>query len=497
MISKFQKILFILALSFFVLPLSAKASDLKVDYHQYAFTSSQARLVIEESTGTNIPWEWEALSPVYQYSFKDFGFYDPSRPLDIKIHYSEDDKNRKQIFVYDSFSKIWRPLVSVDHPEEKYVTTRLTATTNKLVLLSSADLMTVGTASWYAYKGGDFAASPDFEKGSILRVYNLDNDKYIDVTINDWGPERDKFPDRVIDLDKVAFSKLAPVSSGLIRVRIEPIKIVVPEVKQENVQIGGTPTVTASSALVMEEKSGEVLLNKEASKQVPIASLTKLVAIKTFLDTKPSLNKVVTYKYQDEENNYRYCNPWESSKLLLDEGDQVTVEDLVYATLVGSKNNAIETLVRSTGLTRAQFVEKMNIMVRSLGVKSTHFIEPSGLSPENVSSALDYAIISKEILANPLIKKISTTEYYQFYTINDNVRYRLYNTNKLLKTDKYHFLGSKTGYLDEAGYCLMTSVKTGYGNLLVVNLNSKTKAENFLDNEQLIRYGTKLLKNRK
>ncbi len=83
--------------------------------------------------------------------------------------------------------------------------------------------MTEGSASWYAYKGCDCAASPDFPKGSYVKVTRLnDPSKSVIVRINDYGPERDIFPDRVIDLDKVAFQKIAPLGAGLTNVRVEP-----------------------------------------------------------------------------------------------------------------------------------------------------------------------------------------------------------------------------------------------------------------------------------
>ena len=94
---------------------------------------------------------------------------------------------------------------------------------------------------------------------------------------------------------------------------------------------------------------------------------------------------------------------------------------------------------------------------------------------------------------HPLIQKISTTKTYSFTTINTKKPHKLTNTNQLLKSASYAITGSKTGYLDEAGYCLMTRVKTPQGNMIIVNFGSKSKADNFSDNEQLIRYGLKAL----
>lgn len=83
--------------------------------------------------------------------------------------------------------------------------------------------MASGGASWYRYKKCDCAASPDYPKGSVVRVTNVDNGKTVDVTINDFGPDRSVHPDRVIDLDYVAFSKIATPRAGIITVTVEPV----------------------------------------------------------------------------------------------------------------------------------------------------------------------------------------------------------------------------------------------------------------------------------
>lgn len=447
-----------------------------------------------KDTVNNFPWEWEALSPVYTYSFSNPETYDPSRPMEIKISYDKTNNYLKQIFVLDELANTWQPLMTKDDPQKKYVTATTTTTSAKVVLLTNIDVLTVGTASWYKYKNGLFAASPDFKKGSVIKVTNLANNKSVEVTINDWGPERAKHPDRVIDLDKVAFQKLASTGSGLIKIKIEPKKIVIPELNKKLAQIGSEPTITASSAVVMLEGKNQTLFGKNENNVSPLASLTKLVSMRVFLDTRPSLDRVIAYKVQDENYNYQYCKPSESARLKLKEGETVTLENLIYSALVGSANNAVETLVRASGLSRPEFIKKMNDTVKAWGATNTVFTDPTGLDPKNVSSPADYAIITKEVFSNPLIKKISTYSRYQFSTINTKKPHTITNTNQMVRDNTYPIIGSKTGYLDEAGYCLMTRVKTPQGNLIVVNFGSKSKAESLLDNERLIRYGIKQLK---
>lgn len=490
MILKYKKYLLLFVFSLFLMPGLVKASTLSFVSPGYPVTPEIATSL--ETLG--LAWQWQVLSPVYDYKFISSQIFDPAWPMMIKINYDQTNNYQKQIFIYDDLGRKWLPLETKDFPNEKYVTAITTSLSGRLALFSNQEILTVGTASWYSYKGGNFAASPDFAKGSAIRVYNLDNNKFVDVTINDWGPERAKYPDRVIDLDKVAFQKIASTGDGLVRIRIEPLKIISSALSKKLEQQKEGLSITASSAVIFNEKTSQILLGKNENKVSPLASLTKLVAAKVFLDLKPNLNKVVAYKTQDEKYNYEYCKPGESAKLKVKEGETMKIQDLLYSALVGSANNAVESLVRVSGLNRNVFIAKMNEAVKKMGATSTNFIEPTGLSPDNVSSPYEYAIITKEIFKNPLIQKISTTAKYKFTTINTKQAHTLTNTSKLVQASSYSIIGSKTGYLDEAGYCLMTRVKTANGNIVVVSFSSKNRAESFLDNEALIRYGIQLLK---
>ncbi len=87
----------------------------------------------------------------------------------------------------------------------------------KMVILAKDDSMAIGDASWYGYKSCMCAASPDYPKGTKLKVKDLDTEKEIVVEVNDYGPDRSIHPERVIDLDKIAFRKLGPLSCGILR----------------------------------------------------------------------------------------------------------------------------------------------------------------------------------------------------------------------------------------------------------------------------------------
>lgn len=457
-------------------------------------TSVESKLpitAVKLADNISAPWSHTALTPLYQISLPADKLA-AGKTYSVDINYVTPNNNYKQVFYFDKTKDAWRPLPTTDHPKQNKVSVEIPFTYVRLAVFSDNNTLAVGRASWYAYKGGLFAASPDFAKGSVLRVTNLDNGKSVDVTINDFGPERNIHPDRVVDLDKVAFAKIAATSAGTINVKIDVLKSVGQDLNK-TLSSATEPSLSAWSAVIVRESDGQILWGKNSDKVSPLASLTKIVAAQVFLDTKPNLAKVVTYKQQDEDYNYLYCKPGESAKLTVKDGETMTLENLLYSALVGSANNAVESLVRNSGLTRDEFIAAMNNKVKKIGATSTHFVEPTGLSENNMSSPADYAIITKDAFTNSLLQKISVTSKYSFSTINTKVVHNLTNTNKLIATNKYSIVGSKTGYLNEARYCLMTRVKTALGNLIVINFGSSSSVNNFSDSEKLINYGIQLL----
>jgi D-alanyl-D-alanine carboxypeptidase len=446
----------------------------------------------------NLPWSLQKISDIFEFSLTSTSSID-SQFLSVSVYYNQADNYFKQVYYFDEATATWKALPTTDYPAEQKVVASLKQTSARLAVFSKKGVLTVGKASWYKYRGGLFAASPDFPRGSKLRVTNLDNGKSVEVTVNDWGPERDKHPDRVVDLDKEAFTALAPTSAGVINVMVSPLEILpdangrVLGVKSE--AVGSSPKLSARSVVIMNETTGEVIFDKNGIAKAPLASLTKIVAMKVFLDLEPNLEQVVSYKTQDEKYNYLYCKPGESAKVKLKNGEKIKIKDLFYSALVGSANNAVESLVRVSGISRDEFVERMNSQARSWNARDTHFIEPTGLSSSNTSSAYDYAVIMKEALKNDYISKVSITPSYTFKTVSGS-KHTIKNTNKLvldqsvpsLKAEKFAINGSKTGYLVEAGYCLATRVKSGIDNFIIVSMGATTRAKSFNEMADLIKY---------
>ena len=462
--------------------------------------SEDTRVDMEEIEGMSLPFNLEKLSSVYQFEFRNKTAYDNHKPFYIQFSYDEENSDYKQVFFFDSNYNTWRPLPTRDYPEENFVRSLIHLPYARIAVFSHPDVMGQGDASWYAYKGGNFAASPDFPKGSIIRVHNMANDKYVDVEINDFGPDRSIFPNRIIDLDKEAFKEISSTSAGIIQVKIEPLHIVK---DKSNRTLGLTaegahlePEISAQAAVILDEESGDVLWQKNGEEVLPIASLTKLMAVKVFLDNNRDLKQVVEYKYQDEEYNYQYCAKWESARIRLDEGDKLTVNDLIYSSLVGSANNTVETLVRYSGLSRDAFIQAMNDKAIALGAESTHFDEPTGLSTKNVSSALDYAIIAKEVLQDPVIASAVSARQYSFSTIGGDKVRNLYNTNSWLRYSVMPFTASKTGYLHEAKYCLMSRIQSPDNRQLIsVVLGAETRNESLFSTKDVFNYSRKIFLN--
>ena len=449
-----------------------------------------------------LPWRLEKASGIYQFDFRNKDSYNHDKPFYIQLSYENYKNYHKQVFFYDKNFNKWRPLPSTDHPEKGFIRSLIHLPFARIAVFANPDILNRGRASWYAYKGGAFVASPDFPKGSRLRVVNLENQKFIDVEVNDYGPDRSIFPKRVVDLDKEAFARVADPGEGVIEVKVKPLYIPSEEsykitgVKNRGAEVN--PAIGAQAGLIWDNQENKTVWQKNSAQLMPLASLSKLIALKVFLDREISPEKEVFYQKEDALYNYQYCNSWESAKVGLRDGEIVKIKDLIYASLVGSANNAVESLVRESGLSRSEFIREMNNFVQSLGAKDTYFEEPTGLSPKNVSSARDYAIISKEVFKEPLIRKASTRKTYEFTTINSNRALKLKNTNSMISRPDnipgIEIIGSKTGYLHEAGYCLVVNAENTEGeNIIAIILKDKSRRDSFEEMEDLLKYGFKAI----
>ncbi len=384
------------------------------------------------------------------------------KPLMVELPIKETSPYYKRLYFWDGMEKEWRKLPSQSNNKEGWVKGNITFPYARVAILEDENILEEGQASWYAYRKCDCAASPDYPIGTKLKVTSLASGKSVEITVNDHGPDRTLHPDRVVDLDKVAFKKLAPIGAGIIGVKVEPM-VSVPLVKFASVEQkipaqSFSGKIVSRSVILIDAKTGEILYEKNAHETVPIASLTKLLTAQIFLDTHTPWDKVVTYEKNDIE---------EGSRLYVDPGETMTVKDLFYSMLIASTNNAVNTLVESTALGEGQFVDLIKEKLKIWGLEKTHIEETTGLNPKNVSTAYELALISREALRNFEILEATTLKSYVFSTLNTKEKHTLKNTNALVHSSKLYLTGGKTGYLFEAGYCLMTRAKNKEGREVI------------------------------
>ncbi|MDF1692204.1 MAG: D-alanyl-D-alanine endopeptidase [Zhongshania sp.] len=219
------------------------------------------------------------------------------------------------------------------------------------------------------------------------------------------------------------------------------------------------------SAVVMDASSGEVLYQKYANMVKPIASLTKVMTAMVVLDAKLPLNETIRFS-QDDRKAINYYH----SRIRVD--SELDRGEVLRLALMSSENLAAAALGRNFPGGLPAFVAKMNAKARALGMKNTRYVDSSGLSHENVSTAADLA---KLVAAAAKYKEITNYSTTPIYTANfSRPRYRLdyVNTNPLVRYQRWDVAMSKTGYLDEAGRCLVMKAKVDGKDLLIVMLDS-------------------------
>jgi len=238
--------------------------------------------------------------------------------------------------------------------------------------------------------------------------------------------------------------------------------------------------LTAKSAIVIDAKTGEILFEKNLHKIRPIASLSKLVSALVFLDHNPGWHKMVTIIESDNVGG---------AGIAIEAGDEISVKNLFMATLMASANNATRALMRSTGLSEADFVGKMNEKAKELGTLNTQFVEPTGLSEYNLSTAKDLMKISSAAFRRFEFLEATTLKSFHFDVLSakkENKTVWLKNTNKLIDRDLY-LLGGKTGYTDEAGRCLVSKARYGDREIIALVLGADI-GQNYEEVYQLLNF---------
>ena len=166
--------------------------------------------------------------------------------------------------------------------------------------------------------------------------------------------------------------------------------------------------------------------------------------------------------------------------------EKVLALDLLHLSLIASDNDATMALVRSTKITREEFIKKMNIKAKGMDLQKTFFNDPVGLSKKNVSTAFEIAKILQLAMRHSIIAKILPQQNYSFKSLLDKY-HRVESTNKLLNS-YLKVLGGKTGFIDEAGYCLTVLSEINNHKIIAVVLGSNSDNDRFQDTKSLINW---------
>lgn len=206
------------------------------------------------------------------------------------------------------------------------------------------------------------------------------------------------------------------------------------------------PAVRAGSALVMDAQTGEVLYSKNSSTSRPMASITKLMTAVVTSDARLNMSEQITLEPSDFEGPKRA-----SSTLRV--GDKMNRAEVLLVALMKSENPAASALARTYPGGRSAFIAAMNAKAHQLGMTSTRYFESTGLDARNVASARDLAILATEAYKYGVIRQFSSTAHYDF-----DLGYRVLkssNTNALVRNGGWNINLSKTGYINEAGRCVV------------------------------------------
>jgi len=223
------------------------------------------------------------------------------------------------------------------------------------------------------------------------------------------------------------------------------------------------PDVRSRSALVIDRADGSILYSQLADEVAPIASITKLMTALVVLDAKQPLDERLEVTPMD-----RIHGRGAASRIQV--GARLTRGELMRLALMSSENRAAHVLGRSYPGGEAAAVLAMNRKARALGMTRSHFIDPAGLSSGNVSSAADLVRLVIAASASPVIRSYSTTERYSVTLGRNSVEF--HNTNSLVRDPKWTIDVQKTGYLSDAGQCLVLQARITGRDTVIVLLNS-------------------------
>ena len=235
----------------------------------------------------------------------------------------------------------------------------------------------------------------------------------------------------------------------------------------------------SSVAYVIDQDTNEVLLSKNDQAILPIASITKLMTGVVLSEAKLSMDESITITQDDVDTE-------KGSSSRLKVGTTLTRGELLHLSLMASENRAAHALGRTYPGGLNAFVDLMNAKATSLGMRDTRYIEPTGLSSKNQSSAKDLATLVSFAYQDSLLRELSTSPSYQVEVGKHTLNYK--TTNRLIKNPNWDIGLQKTGYISEAGQCLVMQAKIAGRKLIMVFLDSAGKLSRIADAERVRRW---------
>ncbi|AMO21595.1 D-alanyl-D-alanine endopeptidase [Ramlibacter solisilvae] len=235
----------------------------------------------------------------------------------------------------------------------------------------------------------------------------------------------------------------------------------------------------SSVALVIDQDTREVLLRKNDSAVLPIASITKLMTGMLVSEAKLPMDEMITITQEDVDTEKH-----SGSRLRV--GSSLSRGELLHLALMASENRAAHALGRTYPGGMDVFVGQMNAKAQALGMKDTRYVEPTGLSSRNQSSAQDLATLVHTAYEDPVLREFSTSPGYQVAVGKRTLQFN--NTNRLVKNPDWEIGLQKTGYISEAGQCLVMQARVAGRKLIMVFLDSAGKLSRIGDAERVRRW---------
>ncbi|PFW88024.1 D-alanyl-D-alanine carboxypeptidase [Bacillus pseudomycoides] len=244
--------------------------------------------------------------------------------------------------------------------------------------------------------------------------------------------------------------------------------------QSEKTEVEKTPKLAeeASSAIVIEQDTGKVLFEKSPNEKLPPASMTKIMTMLLIME-QVEKGKL---KLEDKVRASEHAASMGGSQIFLEPGEEMTVNEMLKGIAIASGNDASVAVAEHIAGSEEGFVNMMNKKAKDLGLKNTHFQNPTGLpAKDHYSTAYDMSIMAKELMKYPLIRKY-TGKYEDYLRENTEKKFWLVNTNKLVRF--YPGVdGVKTGFTTEAKYCLTASAEKNGMRVISVVMGAPTSKE--------------------